>query len=57
MIEELKILLNDGLTINKISDDLGISISSLKRIMYKNGLKSMSKKIKKQIPKGFIQKL
>jgi very-short-patch-repair endonuclease len=48
MIEELKILLNDGLTMNKISDDLGISISSLKRIMYKNGLKSMSKKIKKQ---------
>lgn len=46
-IEEVKKLLNEGLTINEIGDRLSTSISTIKRIMSKNGLKSLSYEIRK----------
>lgn len=48
-IEYLKKLLNDGLTLNELSKELNISLSTIKRIMSKNGLKSLSSAKKNQV--------
>lgn len=46
-IEELKRLINLGYTIDKLSEVFNVSIATIKRRMYKNGFKSISKKVQK----------
>ena len=47
-IEKLESLISEGLNINELSGKLNVSISTIKRLMYKNKLKSLSKEKKKK---------
>lgn len=47
-IENLESLISEGLNINELSGKLNVSISTIKRLMYKNKLKSLSKEKKKE---------
>lgn len=47
-IEELKKLINDGLTIKELSEKLNTSTGTIKRLMFKNQLKSLSIEKKKE---------
>ena len=50
-IIELEKMVDDGLTLTQISKQIGISLSSVKRHMAKNGIKSKSYSIKSEIIK------
>lgn len=47
-IEELKKLINNGLKLNEISNELNVSVSTVKRLMSKYELKSLSLEIKRK---------